>query len=345
LEVIPVQLSFAFPITLACLLAITAAGCGDDVENPNCGDSKIYSGTIDYNGMRYEVTEACDDGNTVGGDGCSANCLSNETCGNGYVDTALPGGGEACDDGNTVGGDGCSADCRSNESCGNGIRELAFGEVCDDGNTVDGDGCSADCGSLEKCGDGVLHLGEMCDDNNTEGGDGCSADCRSNEICGNGVVDNDPALGLSELCDEGGNAAGCDADCTPVLCGDSFVNDVAGEQCDDGNTDDGDTCRGDCLSDYTCPNGVLDVDQGEMCDEGGNAAGCDADCTPVECGDMFVNPAAGEDCDNGGFNAVNCDGDCTAVECGDGYLNPVVESCDDGNIINGDGCDADCNLE
>jgi hypothetical protein len=25
-----------------------------------------------------------------------------------------------------------------------------------------------------------------------------------------------------------------------------------GERCDDGNTDDGDSCRGDCGSDYTC---------------------------------------------------------------------------------------------
>lgn len=31
--------------------------------------------------------------------------------------------GELCDDGNTKDGDGCSADCKSNESCGNGILE------------------------------------------------------------------------------------------------------------------------------------------------------------------------------------------------------------------------------
>jgi cysteine-rich repeat protein len=52
-----------------------------------------------------DVDEACDDGNTIDGDGCSADCLSDETCGNGYVDTAL---GEQCDDGNGVDWDGCT---------------------------------------------------------------------------------------------------------------------------------------------------------------------------------------------------------------------------------------------
>ena len=37
-------------------------------------------------------------------------------CGNGLLEP-----GENCDDGNTVTGDGtCSADCSSNEKCGNG---------------------------------------------------------------------------------------------------------------------------------------------------------------------------------------------------------------------------------
>ncbi len=36
-----------------------------------CGDGKLA------------VTEACDDGNTIEGDGCSADCQSNEMCGNG----------------------------------------------------------------------------------------------------------------------------------------------------------------------------------------------------------------------------------------------------------------------
>ena len=52
-----------------------------------------------------QATEQCDDGNTTGGDDCSATCTI-EVCGNSTLDV-----GEACDDGNTLNGDGCSAAC------------------------------------------------------------------------------------------------------------------------------------------------------------------------------------------------------------------------------------------
>lgn len=63
------------------------------------------------------------------------------TCGN----SALQ-GLEACDDGNTVGGDGCRADCAGLELCGDLFVDTIAGEICDDGNTVGGDACAADCG-------------------------------------------------------------------------------------------------------------------------------------------------------------------------------------------------------
>src|SRR5690606_20446340 len=98
--------------------------------------------------------------NSDSGDGCSADCLSDETCGNGHLDA-----GEECDDGNTLPGDGCSPDCVP-EACGNGVVDP--GEVCDDGNNVSGDGCSADCLSDETCGNGYVDAaaGESCDDGN-----------------------------------------------------------------------------------------------------------------------------------------------------------------------------------
>jgi cysteine-rich repeat protein len=61
-------------------------------------------------------------------------------CGNGIVDP-----GEACDDGNHVDGDGCSADCTSDETCGNGITDQATHEQCDDHNLESHDGCSSRC--------------------------------------------------------------------------------------------------------------------------------------------------------------------------------------------------------
>jgi cysteine-rich repeat protein len=77
------------------------------------------------------------------------------TCGNGVVNP-----GETCDDGNSAGGDGCGATCITEPGftcasagaacvaiCGDSIRAGAgrFREDCDDGNTRAGDGCSATC--------------------------------------------------------------------------------------------------------------------------------------------------------------------------------------------------------
>lgn len=77
-----------------------------------------------------------------------------ELCGNGNLDAQI--GGEACDDGNSTDGDGCSSTCQvetgfacsgtpsvCQSTCGDGV--LASDEGCDDGNTVSGDGCSALC--------------------------------------------------------------------------------------------------------------------------------------------------------------------------------------------------------
>ena len=50
----------------------------------------------------------------------------------------------------TASGDGCSADCRSDEICGNGVLDGVTGEACDDGNLAGGDGCDAGC-QLEVC--------------------------------------------------------------------------------------------------------------------------------------------------------------------------------------------------
>lgn len=58
--------------------------------------------------------------------------------------------------------------------------------------------------------------------------------------CGNKVVEE------GEECDDGYQTANCDRDCTFVKCGDGIINDVAGEQCDDFNEDEGDGCTSIC---------------------------------------------------------------------------------------------------
>jgi cysteine-rich repeat protein len=79
------------------LEGIASAHCYDGVcVETSCGN------------LRTDVGEQCDDGNANTGDGCSADCLSNETCGNGRVDAVTS---EACDDSNNIAHDGCSSTC------------------------------------------------------------------------------------------------------------------------------------------------------------------------------------------------------------------------------------------
>ena len=119
----------ALRLVLATLASLTvfSACSGSSPGNGSaiCGDGQV------------DLDEECDDGNTVGGDGCGASCLL-ESCGNGYLDTAV---GEECDDGNTVAGDGCSADCLSDETCGNGYADMEAGEARD-GTDTGGQDCT-----------------------------------------------------------------------------------------------------------------------------------------------------------------------------------------------------------
>jgi cysteine-rich repeat protein len=117
--------------------------------------------------------EACDDGNTVSGDGCAADCLGIED-------------GYACPPGKP---------CRMIARCGDGI--LAASEACDDGNADAADGCSPRCkveqgygcsGEPSKCvktvcGDSKVEGTEACDDGSHFPFDGCSSGCQVEPTC------------------------------------------------------------------------------------------------------------------------------------------------------------------
>ncbi|HUH05112.1 MAG TPA: DUF4215 domain-containing protein, partial [Kofleriaceae bacterium] len=139
----------------------------------------VGSSCFDSDSIECANGLVCPEGTQCAAD--QAVCITDD-CGNGVLDP-----GEVCDDGNIIAGDGCSANCLSDETCGNGIVDIAAGEVCDDGNTDEGDGCAGNCRSSELCGNGIVDTaaGEVCDDGNNQSGDGCSADCLSNETCGN----------------------------------------------------------------------------------------------------------------------------------------------------------------
>ncbi len=136
--------------------------CRSDCREAYCGDGVTDTG------------EACDDGNNSSGDGCSADCLSDESCGNGIVDS-----GEECDDASDnadVPDATCRTDC-TNPRCGDAIVD--GDEECDEGpanSNLIPNACRMDC-RLPWCGDNVLDLGEECDHGNTDNGDGCSDQC------------------------------------------------------------------------------------------------------------------------------------------------------------------------
>ncbi len=88
-----------------------------------------------------------------------------------------------------------------------------------------------------------------------------------------------------------------------------------------------------------------DIEAPEECDDAGESATCDADCTAVECLDGEHNATAGEDCDDGAESA-DCDADCSFATCGDGTTNAAAsEECDDNNTTADDGCSDLCAIE
>ncbi len=229
-----------------CVLEEQVVACNGLEDRAPCSFSGVAAGECRAgvcfglacgNGI-VESGEVCDDGNTNDGDDCSADCRSDETCGNSIIDSRV---GEVCDDGNNDDGDGCQANCAL-PTCGDGI--LDDGETCDDGNNEDFDDCNRQCTSDESCGNGVIdvHKGEECDDGNVEAGDACGPSCAI-EVCGNEIVD------PGEACDDGNVLAGdgCSADCRSVeVCGNGITDTAVGEECDDGNFLSLDGCSSTC---------------------------------------------------------------------------------------------------
>ncbi len=188
-------------------------------------------------------------------------------------------------------------------------------------------------GAFNCCGNGVVDPpGEDCDDSGESAM--CNVDC-SFAMCGDGLVN----MTAGEVCDDAGESVTCNDDCTAASCGDGVVNMAAGEACDD--MGESAMCNDDC-SVATCGDGIINMAAGEVCDDGGRTEMCNDDCTETTCGDGVINVTAGEECDDAG-ESVACDDDCTSVECGDGILNVSAgEQCDDGNTDDDDGCDASC---
>ncbi len=213
------------------------------------------------------------------------------------------------------------------------------------------------------CGDGVLDPGEQCDDGNTSDGDCCTSSCTV--VAAGTACDDGDACTPADTCDGAGACMGGGS-----TCGDGVLDAACGEQCDDGNTSDGDCCDGSCrfeIAAMACPddgnictddvcdgagvclhvNNQAPCDDGDACTVGdscllgtcnsGSSISCDDGnpCTDDSCdavtGCLHVDNAA--PCDDG--NACTTGDTCSAGTCQPGP--PLV--CDDGNACTDDTCD------
>ncbi len=140
----------------------------------------------------------------------------------------------------------------------------------------------------------------------------------------------DGPLGL-----DSGTDAGTDAG--PPPCGNQTVDD--GEECDDGNQQDDDSCANDCTLNPLCGDGT--TESPEECDDGNNHSGdgCSGACTEEACGNARLDP--GEVCDGSPGCATTCD---AVTTCGNGMLDGS-EQCDLGDVTAWDGCSAACEYE
>jgi cysteine-rich repeat protein len=124
----------------------------------------------------------------------------------------------------------------------------------------------------------------------------------------------------------------------------------AGEACDDGNSSDYDLCTSTCVP-ASCGDGFLQPDNGEECDEGPAppawCAACLIDREAGACPNGTIEDLLGEECDdNNTVDGDGCSALCVVEFCGDGVVQAGLgEECDDGPNGDGDGCSSACVVE
>jgi cysteine-rich repeat protein len=115
-------------------LALAATSSAVHAQDILTACHKASSGTLKKFAFGEEPQKPCKDGKEE-----PVSLVVAGFCGNGAVEA-----GEVCDDGNTVGNDGCSATCAFEAgTCGDG--NVGLSEQCDDGNVANGDGCTSQC--------------------------------------------------------------------------------------------------------------------------------------------------------------------------------------------------------
>lgn len=235
-------------------------------------------------------------------------------------------------------------------ACGNGIFET--GEQCEVSyNTCSGarecDESICTCLAVESlpgCGNGVFEADEQCEVGYNSCAPGRNCDLNSCTCLPTGTNVSNASSTARVLAME--RISQIQLVAAAQVCGDGQL--APPEECDDANQRDGDGCSSSCLLEVgICGDGIVQQLLGEQCEQGGQLpAGVQCQrCRYVStsCGNGTVD--AGEECDDGALNSTNSDAncrpDCSVSRCGDGILDSV-EQCDDGNRLGNDGCDRYC---
>ncbi|CAD8053261.1 unnamed protein product [Paramecium primaurelia] len=329
---------------------------------PICGDSQIKG------------YEQCEDNNTILDDKCyncqfqcPTHCLTcdqsttlpcPDICGDGIIT-----GNEECEDGNNIQYDGCfNCKYQCQTSCTKCIQGKCF-ECATAGWYIDPTVTPWQC--KERCYDLQIVGSEQCDDGNLSDTDGCK-DCKY--FCRIGCSSCDYTNKKCLSCEFPGFAP--TSYYCKNTCGDGLVvTDPYGfysEECDDGNTINGDGCSSSCY--FQCQSSTICTscvsNRCEICATG-YILSSQKVCLPI-CGDSMI--VVGEQCENSYIlpykGCINCQARCQSscltcdttglgcISCKNGYnridnlcysicgdtIITEDEECDDGNLLIGDGC-------
>jgi len=240
--------------------------CPSDCDDGDaCTDDSVAGAECEQQCVNAPITEpvnddgCCPDGGNANND---SDCAA--VCGNGVVEE-----GEVCDTSIEAGLPGaCPTDCDDGQVCTADVLENAgtCQATCtnteitepanDDGCCPAGGNSNNDNDCSASCGNGEVEDGETCDTAIEAGQPGaCPTECSDGDACTRDVLVSggtcNAACSFPDIttpanddgcCPDGANNNN-DNDC-PVTCGNGVPEE--GEQCDDGNTDDGDGCSAEC---------------------------------------------------------------------------------------------------
>ena len=209
---------------------------------------------------------------------------------------------------------------------------------------------------MPVCGDGMIEGSEQCDLGMLNGtGVGCNSSCAfdcmtgtdcnkmnnpcngtatcvANTVMGQMVMACMPGTPLANGAMCGTNMFCVNMNCVAPACGDGVVESP--EECDDGNTVNGDGCDNNCKFSCVSTDPTRDCASTSACVTMGTCDNTTHVCAPGS------NVADGTGCGTGQICIM---GNCTAATCGDGFTTPP-EQCDfgTGNNVAGSGCQPNC---